>query len=222
MGQETEGQAGGDGGTGDAGQASEQGKQQEQKAPEAGRPAQQDAQQSGKVEDLPEWAQKLIRDTRAEAAASRTSAKATAAEEAQRAIVDKISEALGLRQGEQVSPEQLQKQLSEAISKHRSTLVELAVLKAAPKAGANPEALLDSRAFLARVKDLDPSADGFGDQVGEAIKAAVEANPRLAAQSTTSTASKTGGEINGGSGDQGGSGDSWEDIEKLVRGARGR
>jgi hypothetical protein len=63
----------------------------------------------------------------------------------------------------------------------RDTAVELAVYKSAGKAGADPDALLDSRGFLTAVADLDPDAADFGDKVTTAIKAAVKNNSKLAA-----------------------------------------
>ncbi|MEU6057995.1 hypothetical protein [Streptomyces sp. NPDC047097] len=64
----------------------------------------------------------------------------------------------------------------------RQTQVELAVYKAAAAHGGDPNALLDSRAFEAAIKKLNPATDDFATQVGNAITAAVQANPKLAAK----------------------------------------
>jgi hypothetical protein len=68
-----------------------------------------------------------------------------------------------------------------AVKAARDTAVELAVYRIAGKAGADPDAVLDSRGFLAAVKDLDPNATDFRDKVTDAVKAAVKNNARLAA-----------------------------------------
>jgi len=68
-----------------------------------------------------------------------------------------------------------------ATARARQSAVELAVYRSAGKVGADPDAVLDSRAFLAAVADLDPDDADFGDKVNAAIKAAVKANPKLAA-----------------------------------------
>jgi len=57
--------------------------------------------------------------------------------------------------------------------------VELAVYKTASKHGGDPDALLDSRGFAQAIAKLDPASDSFGADVEKAIKAAVEANPKL-------------------------------------------
>ena len=151
-------------------------------APQGGQPA------AGTVEDLPPWAQKLIRETRSEAAANRTRAKdaadaVTAAEAARTAQVDAIAKALGLKP-EEVTPEQLAAErdaatarADSAAAQARAAAVELAVFRAAAAAQADGSRLLDSRAFVATLDGLDPSADGFAGTVQERIAAAVEANP---------------------------------------------
>lgn len=154
---------------------------------------------AGKVDDLPDWAQKLIRDTRNEAANHRT--KATTAEKAAQEQLDNIAKALGLKKDGTLTAEQLAEKLNSADGKAKSALTELAVHRAANKNGADPEALLDSRGFLAKLTDLDPTADDFGSKVEAAIKDAVKDNPKLKVQAAG--AGKSGGEFNGGSGDEG-------------------
>jgi hypothetical protein len=60
----------------------------------------------------------------------------------------------------------------------RAKTVELAVLQAAQRHGADGLALLDSRTFLGSVAGLDPAADDFAEKLGEAIGKAVEQVPR--------------------------------------------
>jgi len=110
------------------------------------------------------------------------------AKEAAKAASDRLAavlKAAGLTpDGKEDPAEQLKAAVAErdaAVAKVRDTAVELAVYRSAGKAGADPDALLDSRAFLAAVKDLDPDAADFGDKVTAAIRAAVKSNPKLAA-----------------------------------------
>jgi hypothetical protein len=143
------------------------------------------------ITDLPEWAQTLIKDTREEAARTRVDAKAKAAEEAAVAATKKVTEDIGRALGlitddtppeEQLTPEQLQELLSGERTSTKMARTELAVFKAATSGQFNASALLDSRSFLDAVKEIDP---GDHEKIGEAIAAAVEANPWLKATAPT-------------------------------------
>ncbi|MEY9837437.1 hypothetical protein [Streptacidiphilus sp. EB103A] len=68
----------------------------------------------------------------------------------------------------------------------RTAAVELAVFRSAAKAGADPEALLDSRTFLNALADVDPKDTAA---VTKAINDAVKANPKLAAAAAAPGAS---------------------------------
>lgn len=117
---------------------------------------------------------------RRENASSRTNAKATAADEARTALAQEIGKALGLVTGDQApDPAELTKQAQAAQAAARTAQVELAVYRAATTHQGDPNALLDSRAFLAKVADLDPAAADFQTKVSDAIKAAVTENPKL-------------------------------------------
>jgi hypothetical protein len=140
------------------------------------------------VEELPAWAQKLVRDNRNEAAANRVKAKESA--DALAALqtksqqqLDGIAKALGLAP-EQATPEQIMAERDAAratadanAARARESAVELAVFRAASAAGANGNALLDSRTFVALLAGLDPAADDFGQRVSDVIATAVEGNP---------------------------------------------
>ena len=140
------------------------------------------------VEQLPAWAQKLVRDTRNEAAANRAKAKEhadalTALQAKSQQQLDGIAKALGLKP-EEATPEQIMAErdaaraASEAsAARAREAAVELAVFRAAAAAQVNGNALLDSRSFAATLSGLDPAASDFGQRVSDAITAAVEANP---------------------------------------------
>jgi len=149
-----------------------------------------------KVEDLPPWAQKIITDTRSEAAKARVEAKA-AADKAQQELADKLSVALGLKPDAAKDPAAALALAEQAQKDARASAIQLAVFKAAGAHQGNPDALLDSTSFLAKVNALDPTAADFGAQVSEAIKAAVAANPslkaaRAAGASTVNNAGGTG------------------------------
>lgn len=125
----------------------------------------------------PEAAKAEIERLRKENGAKRTNAKAQAADEARKELAQQVAKTLGLGEDETpVDPAELTRQIEAEKAARRSTQVELAIYKAAAKAGGDPDALLDSRSFLATLDDVDPSDS---DAVVAAISAAVEGNPRL-------------------------------------------
>ncbi|WP_253777737.1 hypothetical protein [Goodfellowiella coeruleoviolacea] len=75
-------------------------------------------------------------------------------------------------------------QLATEQQRARDAMLDLAVYRAAAKHQADPDALLDSTSFRARVQALDPAASDFTSKLGEAIKKAVEDNPRYRAGTT--------------------------------------
>ncbi|MFD4992838.1 hypothetical protein ACFWH7_04445 [Cellulosimicrobium cellulans] len=133
--------------------------------------------------DDPAKAKAEIERLRRENASARTIAKQTAADEARTALVQDLGKALGLvKDGDSApTPEQLTEQATAARDEARVARVELAVYQRAGTHQGDPAALLDSRAFLAKVADLDPTADDFGDKVDAAITAAIDTNPKLKA-----------------------------------------
>lgn len=150
----------------------------------------QSAQQGseGDVASLPDWAQKLLRDARADAGKARTTAKQTAADEARQELAQQIGKALGLVQDDQpADPAKLTEQLAARQASERDALVRLAVFETATEHGGNPSALTDSRTFLAKVAQLDPTAADFSAQVAAAATEAVGTNPALKAAQAAST-----------------------------------
>ncbi|RBQ05159.1 hypothetical protein DQE82_26800 [Micromonospora sp. LHW51205] len=125
------------------------------------------------------------RHERALAAARESEKKAKAEAKAERDRVAAILKAAGLTPDGKTDPaEQLKAAAAErdkAVARARDTAIELAVYKRAGKAGADPDAVLDSRGFLSSVAELDPDAADFDDKVTAAIKAAVKTNPKLSA-----------------------------------------
>lgn len=128
--------------------------------------------------DNPDTAKAEIERLRRENAKDRTTAKQTAAQEAEVRLAQKIGKALGLVKDEPVDPAQLTEQLTRSQTQARQAQVQLAVYKAAAAAGGDPAAVLDSASFLAKVANLDPTD---ANAIGEAIKQAVQDNPRLGA-----------------------------------------
>ena len=150
--------------------------------------------------------EKELADARKEAAKDRTTAKQQAADEAVKALTEKLGKALGLVKDD-VPPdpaalakaiEQKDSALTERESALRAKDVELAVWARAEKAGAKASALLDSRSFARSLADLDPTAKGFTTALDDAIKAAVKDNPAFAVQQP---AVRSGGDLSGGTGE---------------------
>lgn len=187
----------------------------------AGRPAGDrdgggDAGRAGKaddwnIDDLPPGAQKLIADLRKENGTRRTEAteakkareaaeaKVSAADERFATATEALMRALGLtpEPEEQRSPEE---QLAEVTTQYRQSRIELAVYRAAGAHDGDPDALLDSRAFLTKAFALDPGDSGFDQAIAAAIGEAVAANPKLRARSTAPAvvAAPSGGDFGGG------------------------
>ncbi|MFY7065990.1 hypothetical protein ACOQFV_09025 [Nocardiopsis changdeensis] len=161
-----------------------------------------------RVEDLPEWAQKLIKDTRKESGDHRVKAKEyesklTAAEQARQDQLDAIAQALGLKDADKPPSvddltEQLtaaQQQAQERESALRQLTVERAAERAAREHGADVDTLLDSRTFASKLADLDPAADDFAATVSDLVKQTVDSNPkyRVAPAATSSSADFSSG-----------------------------
>lgn len=164
-------------------------------APEAPKP---DAGQS--IDALPDWAQQEIKNLRKENGASRTNAKQQAAEAAKQETLQSVAKALGLLPDDgPVDPEKLTQDLTTSRDEARQAKVELAVFKAAGTAGADPDALLDSRSFANKIGALDPAADDFPAKVSAAITDAITANPKF--KTAAQAAGRSGTEMAGGTGE---------------------
>lgn len=148
------------------------------------------------VEDL----EKEIRELRRENASRRTANKA-AREDAEADLVDKLAAALGLKKDTKPTVESLTNDIAasetarakaeaEALTARR----EVAALRAATAAGANGDALLDSRAFAAKLAEINPDDT---EAVSAAVKAALDANPTLRASQAVATATDQPGQAPG-------------------------
>ncbi|HEY8756543.1 MAG TPA: hypothetical protein VIN65_09385 [Candidatus Dormibacteraeota bacterium] len=145
---------------------------------------------------MPEWAQKIIADTRTEAATYRTGKTAAETErDTSKAILDAINAAANPGAAP-VDPAKLADQLTAAGQAKTVAEVQLAVFKAATTAGVNANSLLNRVDFTTTVKGLDPAAADFATQVEAAITTAVTADPSL--KSGPVVPGKSGGEVIGG------------------------
>ncbi|MFE3678728.1 hypothetical protein [Streptomyces griseus] len=137
--------------------------------------------------------EKLVENLRGDVAAERAKREALEqkAKDDQDTLMKRVAKAFGLETDEAKppTPEELAKQLDEARgetkesrAQARQTQVELAVYKTAGKHGGDPDALLDSRSFANAISKLDPTAADFDEQVGKAVKTAVDSNKKLAAK----------------------------------------
>ncbi|MFI6266151.1 hypothetical protein [Micromonospora sp. NPDC051006] len=178
---------------------------------DAGQQTIQPTQQAGqeptgeRLEELPAWAQKVVRDAREGEAKARTNAKAQAAteaaEQARQELAQKIGKAIGLVKdgdAEQADPAQLTQQLTQMADSNKALAVELAIWKGAKPAGANPQSLTDSRSFMDRVHKLDPTADDFPAKLRDAMKKAIDDNPQY--REAGQAPARSGGEFTGGPG----------------------
>ena len=137
-------------------------------------------------------------DVEAEKQKRQAAEKKSADEQA--AFMKKVAAAFGIETDEAKppTPEELAKELEEARgetkesrAQARQTQVELAVYKTAGRHGGDPDALLDSRSFANAIAKLDPSAADFDEQVGKAVKTAVDGNKKLAAKAPEPTPEPT-------------------------------
>lgn len=163
---------------------------------------QSNGQAAQDITGLPVWAQAELRRARSQAAKART-APNDAAQEARQQLLQEITKALGGETAE-LPPEAAQA-LETAQHQALVRTVELAVFRTAEKAGADPNRILDSRAFedfLADNVNADPGDQAFNGEVADAIKAFVQENPQFAAQPAgPAPAARSSAPITGGPGE---------------------
>lgn len=153
------------------------------------------------IGSLPDWAQKIIKDTRAEAARHRTRAKDIEAKQSETdQVIKRLGAALGFgdSEDETASAADLQKAIEERDTTIRQLKVDGALRDVTAKHNADYEL---TAALLARQGrlDLDPDADDFQAELDARVKEAVEKNGRLRAGQAPP---RGGGDFNnnGGSG----------------------
>jgi hypothetical protein len=191
-------EAGGDGGAGDGG-AGDGGEGKEGSAGKAGEgdpPGTEPPKGADGNTFDPERAQASILAARTAENVAKAEAKETKRQLAE------VLKAMGLGDDGKPDPAKLSSELSAAQKRAKATAIENLVLRRAGKAGADGDALLDSRSFLDSLAAIDPDSSAAGDDVEAAITAALKANKRLAAKA--STASSSGGAGNGNGGPSGG------------------
>lgn len=183
---------------GESGEAGEQGGQQTGEQTGAPAPQGQPAPKAptapkgdewdGKVDSLPAGAQKMINDLR----------KADGDERVAKKQLEAIAKALNpdAKGDEKPTAEQLTKQLAERDTAAKQAQTELAVYRLAGKHGADADALLDSRAFLAKLADIDHTDTA---KVTKAIADAITENPKLKSVRVAGSSSADGA---GGSGEK--------------------
>ncbi len=160
-------------------------------------------------------AEKKLKDARDEAAKNRVAK--TAAEKAAKEAADKHAAFIdGLNKlinpdgdkDKPVDPAALTGQVTELTASNaalqaqlRTKDVRLSLWESGAEFGANMPELMDSAAFLRTVDGLDPTADDYKTVLGEAIKAAVDSNPRFkAVQALEPSSVPSGGDFGGGPG----------------------
>lgn len=159
-------------------------------------PAAQSADEPADVASLPKWAQKIITDTRAEAAKNRTE-KQTAAQQAQAATEQRnaVLKAMGLNaDGTDAPPDAatLTAQIEQANTEKWAAAVELAVYRTAKDV--DIATLMDSRKFVSSLDQFvgdNPSTPDFAERLNAHIAAYVEANPQYRAAPVTVPAATT-------------------------------
>ncbi|WP_143264173.1 hypothetical protein [Amycolatopsis kentuckyensis] len=179
--------------------------------PPATPPAQQqpgqapDTQQQGSPSMTLEQAQKVIDDLRKENAKHRTD-KQSATQQAQAATQqrDAVLKALGLTpEGSDAppDPDALAAQVTQQQAINWETAAENAILRVAPTAGADADALLDSNAFLDSLGDLialDPKSAEFRTKLQAHITVWVDKHPKHKAAAAAPPATRSGGDHPGG------------------------
>lgn len=152
----------------------------------------------GNLWDDPAKAKAEIERLRSENGKDRTTAKQTAAQQATDELTQKLGKALGLIKDGDTKPtsDQLAAQLTEQATAAKQAQTELSVYRLAGKHGADADALLDSRAFLAKIAELDHTDTA---KVTKAITDAITENPKLKA---VQAAGQSGADFSGGSGEK--------------------
>lgn len=147
-----------------------------------------------------EKAKQLIANLRTENGAEK--AKRKAIEKAAQDQIDAIAKAAGLKNDD--APEEIAKKLAQEQQRSRDAVIELATYKACakPEAGVNALDLLDSRSFMSKVAQLDPTSASFDAEVAKAVSAAVAEKPSL--KTGSGKGAKSGADFSSGTPKQGG------------------
>lgn len=132
-------------------------------------------------------------ERRALAVSKAAKAEAEAVEKRSQERIAAILKAAGLDAagGDKPDPEKAVQAISQerdaATATARELAAENAILRGASAAGGDPVAMSDSLSVRAAVAKLDPEADDYTEALGKALKAAIKANPALAARTASTT-----------------------------------
>jgi hypothetical protein len=149
--------------------------------------------------------EKAAAEARKQAEADAATARDRAVEAARTEMADAIAKALGLKPEEaELTPDQVMEQLKKELDQEKQSKTDLekrlrerdledAIKYAANMHDAVADQLLDSRAFMRKIADLDPDVDGYRVAVAEAVKASVEDDPSLKATKKPAAATVSGG-----------------------------
>lgn len=183
------GGSGAEGGSAEGGQGGTDGTPPE--GTPSGTEGQQPTNSEGKIEELPDWAQKHIADLRKENG-DRRQANKTAVEEAARKAAEDAYKKMGVTLGLVKADEA--PDASKVDSALADSQRELAVYRLAPQ-GVDVQRMLDSRSFMNSLSSIDPTDTAA---LKTAIDAAVNSN---SAFKVTPVVPKSGGDLGGGSGE---------------------
>ncbi len=159
-----------------------------------------DPSTQGRVEDLPDWAQAVIRKARDEAANYRTRLRGREEQDQQRQeTLSRINAALGGGDSPP-DPEQLTRELAARDAQLRQLQIGQAVTTAAARHGADPELTAALLAHRGALDDIRPGTGDWTEQIAAIVQETVGATPRLR---TAPVAPRTGTEGAGGTGQTG-------------------
>lgn len=127
------------------------------------------------VDSLPDWAQKLIADTRREAADNRVKAKQ--AEEVTRdSVLAAVNKALGIETETAPTVDDLTQTLTSREQENQALRLEHSLYVQAVKQHVDPDMLTDSRSFMQAMHGIDPTD---ADAISAAITEHVNAHPQI-------------------------------------------
>lgn len=165
----------------------------------------------GKPQEGKTYDEAYVKSLRDEAAKHRTSGRDALAERDKLAgVLDGLRKLIDPDSAKDADPAELVKTATTERDQARAEVkllrVEKAATTAARKAGADVDALLDSRAFLDKLAELDPTSDRFAADVEQAVKQAIKDRPSLKATTAPTASASTdmtgGGDKDAGSGPQ--------------------
>lgn len=142
-------------------------------------PAQtEDAQPEEPEKDWRAEAEKWKKLSRKNETNARDNARKLGELESQTTKQAELLKTLAEKAGVSLEEEKPEVRISKIEDERRQLAIENAVIRKAVAAGADPDALLDSRSFVNGLRDLDPSSGSFTADVEAAIQEAVENNSR--------------------------------------------